>query len=80
LAVYEESSRGALGSESVDHYGYHAGQKVFRSVQSLIKRCPAPNNARCSCPSHRELNKRDQSGRWIKPGLEAGQQTYPILM
>ncbi len=80
LAVYEESSRGALGSETVDHYGYLADQKISKSVQSMIKRCPKPRNARCKCTVHQELNNRDKSGRWLRPGLEAGQQTYPMKM
>jgi len=78
LGVYEESSRGALGSESVDHYGFDADQKVIRSVESMIKRCSKPREARCKCRSHQKLNKRDQSGRWIRPGFEPGQMTYPI--
>jgi len=80
LAVYEESSRGALGSESVDHYGYDADQKVILSIQPIIKRCPKPRDARCNCRSHQKLNRRDQSGRWIRPGFEPGQKTYPIKL
>ena len=80
MAVYEESSRGALGTESVDHYGYLADQEISRSVQSLIKRCPKPGNSKCKCAAHLELNKRDKSGRWLQPGLLAGQQTYPMKM
>ena len=80
LAVYEESSRGVPDSESVDHYGYHAKREIIRAVRALIKSCPARKNARCTCISHQKLNQRDQTGRWIRPGIEAGQQTYPILM
>lgn len=78
LAVYEESSRGALGSESVDHYGYLADQKISKTVQSMIMRCPKPRNAKCECATHQELNNRDKSSRWLRPGLEPGQQTYPM--
>ena len=80
LGVYEESTRGALISESVDHYGYKCEPEQMRFVKSLIKRCPAPKNARCSCKSHQELNQRDSSGRWIKPGIETGQQIFPIKL
>jgi hypothetical protein len=79
LAVYEESSRGALGSESVDHYGYAADSSAIQAVRSLIKQCPAPGNANCKCASHQELNRLDPSGRWIKPGYKPGLRTFPIL-
>jgi len=80
LAVYKESSRGGFDSESVDHYGYHANREIIRSVRALIKSCSAWKDARCICISHQNLNLRDKSGRWLRPGIESGQQTYPILM
>ena len=80
LAVYEESSRGAFGSESVDHYGYHADKKTIREIQSEINRCTKPRDARCNCRSHQKLNKRDVSGRWLRPGFEPGQETYSIKL
>ena len=79
LAAYEESSRGALGSESVDHYGYNADLHAIQSVGSLIKKCPSPGEASCKCASHQELNQRDRSGRWIKPGYEQGQRIFPLV-
>ena len=80
LAVYEESSRGALDSESVDHYGYYIDQKVLRSTRSLMKRCPKPKDARCTCKSHQKLNQQDPSGRWIRPGYDPNQKTYRIIL
>jgi hypothetical protein len=78
LAVYEESSRGALDAESVDHYGYSVDREMLRSIKSLINNCPEPRDARCVCSSHQKLNQRDKSGRWVKPGYETGETTYPI--
>ena len=78
LAVYEESTRGALDSESIDHYGYSVNQNLLRLIKSMINHCPQPRNARCNCPSHQKLTLHDKSGRWIKPGLEVGDTTYPI--
>jgi len=80
LGVYEESSRGALGSESVDHYGFQADKKTIHEIQSEINRCPKPKDARCNCRSHQKLNRRDQSGRWIRPGFIPGQKIYPIKL
>lgn len=78
LAVYEESTRGALDSESVDHYGYQVARKDLFSIKSLIKGCPRPRDAGCSCASHRQLNQRDSSGRWMRPGFEPGQKVFPM--
>jgi hypothetical protein len=78
LAVYEESSRGALDAESVDHYGYSVDRELLCSIKSLINHCPKPGDARCDCSSHQRLNQRDKSGRWIKPGFEAGETTFPV--
>jgi hypothetical protein len=64
LAVYEESRRGALDSESVDHRGYHASQGDVRELKRLIGDCPKPHDARCSCPTHRRLGRRNAAGRW----------------
>jgi len=80
LGVYEESSRGALGSESVDHYGYTVEPEVVRNVDSLIIKCSKPKDSGCKCNSHQLLNKRDQNGRWIRPGYEQGQQTFRITL
>jgi hypothetical protein len=79
-AVYEDSRRGALGSESVDHYGYILPKAEISALKSKIKRCPHPTNPLCSCDSHRKLSKRDESGRWIRPGLDEEQEIFPIIL
>lgn len=80
LAVYEESTRGALDSETVDHYGYYVDRKNLRSIHSTIKRCPKPKDAWCKCNSHEKLNQRDPSGRWVRPGYSPNQKIYPIIL
>jgi len=64
LAVYEESRRGALGSESFDHTGYRVSVDDLRRVKRAIERCPKPRDRRCKCSAHCELGSKDASGRW----------------
>ncbi len=70
LAVYEESRRGSLDSEMIDHYGYTLDRRELKEIKSLIIRCPESANPHCVCESHKMLNQRDAYGRWIRPGLE----------
>jgi len=64
IAVYEESRRGALGSESSHHIGYRVSKHDLNALRKTIKACPEPTNWRCGCSAHRVLGKRDASGRW----------------
>ncbi len=64
LGVYEESRRGALDYESIDHRGYHVDSSLLNHLRSIILRCPEPNNPRCNCSSHFELKSVDRYGRW----------------
>jgi hypothetical protein len=64
IAVYEESRRGDLASESVHHLGYRVGKDELDNLGSMIKRCPNPKNPRCDCSAHRRLGRKDASGRW----------------
>ena len=63
-AVYEESHRGTLGSESFSHIGYRVSAEHLRWLKELIRRCPKPRNSRCDCAAHRLLGQRDAAGRW----------------
>jgi hypothetical protein len=78
LAVYEESRRGSLSFDAVDHYCYPAALNTIQATRALIHRCPDPKNAMCQCASHVELNQRDSSGRWITPGFETGMERCPL--
>lgn len=64
IAVYEESRRGSLDSESFDHTGYHVSVEDLKTLKRAIKQCPTPTNPRCKCPVHRTLGRKDASGRW----------------
>ena len=64
IAVYEESRRGAMGSESFDHSGYRVNVDDLKDLKVMIRQCPEPRNRRCRCPVHRKLRRTDSSGRW----------------
>ena len=64
IAVYEESRRGAMGGESVDHRGYYVSESDLQELKQQMKKCPSPRNARCACAVHRRLGGKDASGRW----------------
>ena len=64
IAVYEESRRGRLGDESVDHRGYYRSDSDLQMLKKKISRCSNPRNSRCKCSIHKQLGRRDKSGRW----------------
>jgi hypothetical protein len=64
LAVYEESRRGAIDSESWNHIGYWVSPDAVASVLKAIRSCPTPRNAKCKCPAHTSLGKKDVRGVW----------------
>jgi hypothetical protein len=64
IAVYEESRRGALDSESFQHVGYEVAKNQLRELRKAIRSCPEPGNWRCPCAAHERLSKTDSSGRW----------------
>jgi hypothetical protein len=64
VAVYEESRRGALDSESWHHTGYGLAQDQIDQIRKAISRCPDSSNSRCQCASHRSLGKKDPEGIW----------------
>jgi hypothetical protein len=64
IAVYEESRRGALGTESLDHTGYCVSAHDLRALKKTIRGCPQPKNWRCDCKAHRVLGRTDAVGRW----------------
>lgn len=66
-AVYEESRRGGMDSESWDHRGYILSEGDYERLSSLINSCPAKRNKNCACRVHKELGKKDQYGRWQMP-------------
>lgn len=65
LAVYEESRRGALSRESIDHRGYRVDSKTLAQYTKMIRRCPSPRDPDCGCETHRAFSLRDARGRWV---------------
>ncbi|UCH01468.1 MAG: hypothetical protein JSV20_06250 [Candidatus Bathyarchaeota archaeon] len=64
LAIYEESRRGALDSESVYHRGYCVKADTLTSIQKQIRECPEPTNPYCQCRNHKTLSRLNRLGRW----------------
>jgi len=75
-AVYEESRRGSLDSEAVDHQGHRVPRATLDSLAAQIGACPDPANHSCGCESHRRLGRTDDSGRWC--GLEDATDRFPM--
>ncbi|MBN1316839.1 MAG: hypothetical protein JXA42_15275 [Anaerolineales bacterium] len=64
IAVYEESRRGRLDSESFSHTGYLVSKADVSALKKMIRQCPAPRDKRCDCQVHRQLGRKDIGGRW----------------
>lgn len=64
IAIYEESRRGALDTESFDHTGYRVREDDLTALRKTIRHCPEPNNWHCDCIAHRMLGNKDGSGHW----------------
>jgi hypothetical protein len=75
LAIYEESRRGGLGDESIDHRGYFVSQVDLKALKKQMRQCPKPGNSRCDCAAHQELGRTDKSGRWAGlSGIDLGRR------
>ena len=79
LAVYEESRRGGMDSESWSHTAYHVSADDLRTVTTAIRSCPAPKNPKCRCHAHRKLGRREQGGRWNGLQNITLEDSFPIL-
>jgi hypothetical protein len=75
-AAYEESRRGSLDFEAVDHRGYRVSREALDSLIARIDACPEPSNRGCGCESHRELGRTDDGGRWC--GLAETADSFPM--
>ena len=74
IAVYEESRRGALDSESSDHYGYKISDADLQNLRVLFEHCPYRQKVNCDCVAHWALNRYDATGRW--DALESYEKSY----
>lgn len=66
-AIYEESRRGSLDSESWEHRGYRLNEQDLAHLEAMIARCQANNDKHCRCPAHQILRQTDAYGRWQLP-------------
>lgn len=77
-AVYEESRRGELESESWEHVGFHLDERALTVLKEAIQDCPYPDDPDCTCPTHRDLGETDVNGRWMGlPGTD-WKRRFPI--
>ncbi|MGD2078998.1 MAG: hypothetical protein PVH18_11485 [Chloroflexota bacterium] len=78
VAIYEESRRGGLDSESWDHRGYRIDAEEVDLLRQLIKACPETGNQRCTCLSHRLLGTKNEYGRWEPPFESDWQRSFAM--
>ena len=78
LAVYEESRRGALGSEAVNHRGHRVAAETVTAFVEGVVQCPAPRDRACACVTHEEWGSSDPSGRWV--GVPGSTGTFPLRL
>ncbi len=53
VAVYEESRRGALDDESVNHAAFPSDAEALAEVRRVIRSCRRARNADCACAGHK---------------------------
>jgi hypothetical protein len=63
IAVYRESRRGSLKSESVWHDGFEVSDKDMEFMLNGIQRCPSPRDRHCQCETHLAWRKFN----WVAP-------------
>lgn len=77
-AVYEESRRGRLDSESWEHIGYRLSSQELAELSAMMARCPSKKDSRCRCPAHQALGQRNDAGRWQPPFRTGQQNAFPM--
>jgi hypothetical protein len=55
LAIYRESRRGAIDSETVEHEGAFLPLPELLQIRATLLLCPNPSKAKCGCAAHKEL-------------------------
>jgi len=79
IAVYEESRRGALDSQSFDHTAYEVASAALARVSEDIARCPDPRNPHCTCDVHRFWGRKNEWGRWNGLDSLMSASSFPLL-
>lgn len=64
LAIYEESRRGSLDSETFHHQGYYVVDTLLNSIRETIESCPNPKKSRCKCYAHKTIYQINEHGTW----------------
>jgi hypothetical protein len=77
-AIYEESRRGGLDSESWEHRGYRLGNRDLAHLKALIAKCLSRKDKNCHCPAHQTLGKANESGRWQPPFDADWHNSFPM--
>ncbi|MFQ5400288.1 MAG: hypothetical protein ACE5E7_11905 [Anaerolineae bacterium] len=78
-AVYEESRRGSLDSESWHHDGYYVDESDLNLLISIMGHCPTPDNDECRCPAHRLLGQTNDQSVWYFPGWIKTQGMFALI-
>ena len=76
VAIYEESRRGSLDSDSWEHSGYSMESAYHQNLKNLIRDCPSPEYSGCDCATHQLLRETNQWGRW--QGIKNCRQYFPM--
>ena len=71
IAIYEESRRGALDSESWSHVGYMIDRDGLRSLKKALAACHRRRDPQCKCPAHMALRRQPPGAGWedVIPGV-----------
>jgi hypothetical protein len=77
LAVYEESRRGALDSEAVNHRGHRVKGDAVTALLAGIAACPAPRDSSCRCAAHAKWGRADTFGQWL--GVPDSIADFPLV-
>jgi hypothetical protein len=80
VAVYEESRRGSLNSESWEHIGYRVGRDVLDQINDAMQQCLHPDDDHCACTVHQALGRTDANGRWQRPDGVEPQGIFPMQL
>jgi hypothetical protein len=65
IAIYRESRRGRMDSESWRHDGYPISKEGLEQLRKDFMCCPSPRDRACPCAAHRKLSQQN----WIVPSL-----------
>ena len=77
-AIYQESRRGGLDTESWEHLGYVVNKVQLDALAALIAGCNDQQNPACPCQVHVLLGAADFNGRWCLPSGFDRQRSFTM--